>query len=189
MRAEILKLLNAGIIYAISDSSWVSPVQVVPTKGGMTVVKNDNNEFIPTRTVTGWRVCMDYRKLNKATRNDHFPLPFIDQMLDRLAGYSYYYFLDDYSGYNQIAIAPEDQEKITFTCPYGTFAFRRMPFGLCNAPAAFQHCMMAIFSDMVEDIMEIFMDDYSVFGTSFNHCLHNLALVLQRCEDKNLVLN
>ena len=77
-------------------------------------------------------------------------------MLDRLAGYSYYYFLDGYSGYNQIAIAHEDQEKTTFTCPYRTFAFRRMPFGLCNAPATFQRCIMAIFSDMVEDIMEIF---------------------------------
>ena len=96
-------------------------------KGGMTMVKNDNNEFIPTKTITGWHVCMDYRKLNKATRKDHFPLPFIDQMLDRLARYSYYCFLDGYSGYNQIAIAPEDQEKTTFTCPYGTFAFRRMP--------------------------------------------------------------
>ena len=189
VRTEILKLLNAGIIYAILDNSWVSPVQVVPKKGGMTVVKNDNNEFIPTRTITGWRVCMDYRKLNKAIRKDHFPLPFIDQMLDQLVRYSYYCFLDGYSGYNQIAIAPKDQEKTTFTCPYGTFAFRRMPFGLCNAPATFQCCMMAIFSDMVEDIIEIFMDDFSVFGTSFDHCLHNLALVLQRCEDKNLVLN
>ncbi|XP_050254823.1 uncharacterized protein LOC126700654 [Quercus robur] len=189
VRAEILKFLNVGIIYASSNSSWVSPVQVVPKKGGMTVVKNDNNEFIPTKTVTGWHVCMDYRKLNKVTRKDHFPLPFIDQMLDRLARYSSYCFLDGYSGYNQIAIAPEDQEKTTFTCPYGTFAFRRMPFGLCNAPATFQRCMMAIFFDMVEDIMEIFMDDFSVYGTSFDHCLHNLALVLQRCEDKNLVLN
>ena len=108
VRAEILKLLNVGVIYAISDSLWVSPVQVVPKKCGMTVVKNDNNEFIPTRIVTGWRVCMDYCKLKKATWNDHFSLPFIDQMLDQLAGYSYYCFLDGYSGYNQIAIAPED---------------------------------------------------------------------------------
>ena len=100
VRAGILKLLNVGIIYAILDNSWVSLVQVVPKKGGMTVVKNDNNEFIPTRIVTGWHVCMDYRKLNKATRNDHFPLPFIDQMLDRLVRYSYYCFLDGYSGYN-----------------------------------------------------------------------------------------
>ena len=107
-------------------------------KGGITVVQNDNNELIPTRTVIGWRVCMDYRKLNDATRKDHYPLPFINQMLERLAGHDFYYFLDGYSGYNQIAIAPEDQEKTTFTCPYGTFAFRRMPFGLCNAPATFQ---------------------------------------------------
>ena len=114
---EVVKLLDAGIIYPISDSSWVSLVQVVPKKGGMTVVKNDNNDLIPTRTVTGWRVCIDYRKLNDATRKDHFPLPFIDQMLERLAGHAYYCFLDGYSGYNQIAIAPEDQEKTTFTCP------------------------------------------------------------------------
>ena len=117
VRAEILKLLNAGIIYVISDSSWVSPVQVVPKTGGMTVVKNDNNEFIPTRTVTGWRVCMDYRKLNKATRKDHFPLPFIDQMLDRLAGYSYYCFLDGYSRYNQIAIGPKIRRKLHSHAP------------------------------------------------------------------------
>ena len=99
----------------------------------MKVVKNDNNKLIPTRTVTGWRVCMDYRKLNAATRKDHFPLPFIDKMLERLVGHAYYCFLYGYSGYNQIPIAPEDQEKTTFTCPYGTFAYRRMTFGLCNA--------------------------------------------------------
>ena len=81
---------------------------------------------------------MDYKKLNKATRKDHFPLPFIDQMLDRLAGKKYYCFLDGYSGYNQIVIALEEQEKTTFTCPYGTFDFRRMCFGLCNAPTTFQ---------------------------------------------------
>ncbi|KAK8510976.1 hypothetical protein V6N12_036888 [Hibiscus sabdariffa] len=138
VRKEILKWFDAGIIYPISDSEWVSPVQCVPKKGGITVISNENKELIPTRTVTGWRVCMDYRKLNKATRKDHFPLPFIDQMLDRLAGKPFNCFLDGYSGYNQIAIAPEDQSKTTFTCPYGTFAFRRMPFGLCNAPATFQ---------------------------------------------------
>ena len=132
---------------------------------------------------------MDYTKLNKETRKDHFPLTFIDQMLDRLAGHDYYCFLDGYSGYNQIAIAPEDQEKTTFTCPYGTFAFRRMPFGLCNAPATFQRCMMAIFSDMVERIIEVFMDDFSVFGSSFDHCLNNLSKVLERCVETNLVLN
>ena len=115
----------------------MSPVQVVPKKEGTTVIKTKNNILLPSRTVTGWRICIDYRKLNKATLKDHFSLPFLDQMLDRLAGHEYYYFLDGYSSYNQIVIAPEDQEKTTFTCPYGTFAFRRMPNRLCNAPCTF----------------------------------------------------
>ncbi|MCQ7416356.1 RNA-directed DNA polymerase, partial [Salmonella enterica] len=189
VKKEVIKWLDAGIIYPIADSNWVSPVQCVPKKGGVTVVSNKDNELIPTRTVTGWRVCMDYRRLNKATRKDHFPLPFIDHMLDRLAGQAYYCFLDGYSGYNQITIALEDQEKTTFTCPYGTFAFRRMPFGLCNAPATFQRCMLAIFSDMIESTVEVFMDDFSVFGGSFQNCLDNLGKVLKRCEDTHLVLN
>jgi hypothetical protein len=164
VKKEVIKLLDAGLIYPISDSPWVSLVQVVPKKGGMTVITNDKNEVIPTRIVTGWRVYIDYQKLNYATRKDHFPLPFIDQMLECLSGYRYYCFLDGFSGYFQIPIAPEDQEKTTFTCPYGTFAYRRMPFGLCNAPATFQRCMVAIFHDMIEKSMEVFMDDFSVFG-------------------------
>ena len=113
----------------------------------------------------------------------------MDHMLDRLAGHEHYCFLDGYSGYNQIAIALEDQETTTFTCPYGTFAFKRMPFGLCNAPGTFQRCMMAIFSYMVEKIIEVFMDDFSVLGNSFDDCLENLRSVLVRCEETNLVLN
>ena len=189
VRKEVLKWLNAGFIYDISDSSWVRPVHVVPKKGGFTMIRNEKNELIPTRTVTGWRVCIDYKKLNTATRKDHFPLHFIDQMLDRLAGHPHFCFLDGYSGYNQIAIASEDQEKTTFTCPFGTFAFRRMPFGLCNAPGTVQRCMMSIFSDLAEEVMEIFMDDFTVYGSSFEQCLHNLGKVLQRCKDKNLALN
>ena len=189
VRKEVLQLLNAGFIYAISDSPWVRPVHVVPKKGGFTVIHNEKNELIPTRTVTGWRVCIDYRKLNTATIKDHFPLPFIDQMLDRLAGHPHFFFLDGYSGYNQIAIAPEDQEKTTFTCPYGTFTFIRMLFGLCNAPATFQRCMMSMFSDLVEVVMETFMDDFTVYGSSFDQCLKNLETVLQRCQDKQLALN
>ncbi|GJZ14901.1 reverse transcriptase domain-containing protein [Tanacetum coccineum] len=154
IKNEVKKLLDAGLIYPISDSTWVSPVHCVPKKGGFTVVANDENELIPTRLVTGWRVCIDYRKLNEATRKDHFPLPFMDQMLERLAGNDYYCFLDGFSGYFQIPIDPKDQEKTTFTCPYGTFAYRRMPFGLCNAPGTFQRCMLAIFHDMVEKTME-----------------------------------
>ena len=137
VQKEVLKWLDTGVIYPISNSAWVSPVQVVPKKEGTTVIRTENNILLPSRTVTGWRICIDYQKLNKATRKDHFPLPFLDQMLDRLAGHEYYCFLDGFSGYNKIAIAPDDQEKTTFTCPYGTFAFRRMPFGLCNAPGTF----------------------------------------------------
>ena len=189
VKKEVIKLLDCGVIYPISDSRWVSPVQVVPKKSGVTVVKNAENELVPTRIQTGWRVCIDYRKLNATTRKDHFPLPFIDQMLERLAGHSFYCFLDGYSGYNQIVIAPDDQEKTTFTCPFGTFAYRRMPFGLCNAPATFQRCMVSIFSDFVEKIIEVFMDDFSVFGDSFDNCLDNLTLILKRCVETNLVLN
>ncbi|GJU82890.1 reverse transcriptase domain-containing protein [Tanacetum coccineum] len=189
IKAEVMKLLDAGLIYPISDSPWVSPVHVVPKKGGITVVTNDNNELIPTRLVTGWRVCIDYRKLNDATRKDHFPLPFMDQMIERLAGNEFYYFFDGFSGYFQIPIDPQDQDKTTFTCPYGTFAYSRMPFGLCNAPRTFQRCMVAIFHDMIEKSMEVFMDDFSVFGDSFSSCLSHLDKMLKRCEDTNLFLN
>ncbi|XP_062075775.1 uncharacterized protein LOC133779893 [Humulus lupulus] len=140
VRKQVLIWLDAGVVYPISDSAWVSLVQVVSKKGGMTVVKSENNELIHT--------C-----------------------------------------YHQIAIAPEDQEKTTFTYSYGTFAFRRMPFGLCNAPATFQRCMMAIFSDMVDKSIEIFMDDFSMFGSDFDECLDHLEAVLIRCEESNLVLN
>nr|GEZ71152.1 reverse transcriptase domain-containing protein [Tanacetum cinerariifolium] len=163
IKKEVGKLIDAGLIYPISDSPWVSPIHCVPKKGGMTVIKNDENELVPTRLVTVWRVCIDYRKLNEATRKDHFPLPFMDQMLKRLAGNEYYCFLDGFSGYFQIPIDPKDQEKTTFTCPYGTFAYKRMPFGLCNAPGTFQRCMMAIFHDMIEKTIEEF--DFKVIDT------------------------
>nr|GEU60476.1 DNA-directed DNA polymerase [Tanacetum cinerariifolium] len=149
IKKEVIKLLYAGMIYSISDSPWVIPIHYVPKKEGMTVVANENNELIPTRLVTGWRVCIDYRKLNDATKKDHFPLPFMDQMLERLAGNEFYCFLD------------------------GTF----------------QMCMISIFHDMIEKTMEVFMDDFSVFGDSFSSCLTNLDKMLNRCEETNLVLN
>ncbi|GJT00957.1 reverse transcriptase domain-containing protein [Tanacetum coccineum] len=130
IKQEVIKLLNAGLIYPISDSLWVSHVHCVPKKGGITVVTNDDNELIPTRLVTEWRVCIDYRKLNDATQKDHFPLPFMDQMLERLARNEYYCLLDGFSNYFQIPIDLEDQEKTTFTCPYRTFAYHHIPFGL-----------------------------------------------------------
>jgi hypothetical protein len=124
VKKEVLKLLNAGVIYPVSNSERVSPVQVVPKKGGMTVIYNEKNELIPQRTVTSWWMCIDYRKLDKDTWKDHFPLPFNDEMLERLANHSFFCYLDGYSGYHQILIHPDDQSKTTFTCPYGTFAYR-----------------------------------------------------------------
>ncbi|GLJ19357.1 hypothetical protein SUGI_0348760 [Cryptomeria japonica] len=171
VKEELQKLLKAGFIYPIFDSQWVSPLVIVPKKGGK------------------WRVCVDYRALNLATRNDHFPLPFVDQVLDSLASKRYFSFLDGFSGYNQIQIALEDQEKTTFTFPWGTYAYYVLPFGLCNAPATFQRAVISIFSDISQDIMEIYMDDFTTYGSEFDQALGNLKKVLQRCEDYNLSLN
>nr|GFA04798.1 reverse transcriptase domain-containing protein [Tanacetum cinerariifolium] len=159
---KVLKIKTKNLLLMNHLCPWVSPVQCVPKKGGFTVVENEENELIPTRLVTGWR---------------------------RLAGNEYYYFLDGFSGYFQIPINPQDQENTTFTCPYGTFAYRHMPFGLCNAPGTFQRCMMAIFHDMIKKTMEVFMDDFSVFGNSFGTCLFHLDKMLKRCKDTNLCLN
>ncbi|RVW29186.1 Transposon Ty3-I Gag-Pol polyprotein [Vitis vinifera] len=139
VRGEVLKLLQAGIIYPISDSLWVSPTQVVPKKSGITVVQNEKGEEVSTRPTSGWRVCIDYRRLNSVTRKDHFPLPFMDQVLERVSGHPFYCFLDGTLGENAL--------------------------WLCNAPATFQRCMLSIFSDMVERIMEVFMDDITVWKT------------------------
>jgi hypothetical protein len=189
VKKEVIKLLDAGIIYPVPHSKWVSPVHCVPNKGGLTVVKNEKDELIPRRTVTGWRMCTDYHKLNKATKKDHFPLPFIDEMLERLANHTYFCFLDGYSRFMQIPIHPNDQHKTRFAYPYGTFAYRRMSFGLCNAPTSFQRCMMAVFSEFIEEIVEVFMDDFSVYGKTFMDCLANLDKVLTRCAEVDLVLN
>ena len=147
----------------------------------MMVVENNKNELNPQRTTIGWRMCIDYQKLNVTTKKDHFPLSFIEEMLEQLVKQPFFCFLDGYSGYHQIPIHPDDQSKTTFTCPYRTYAYGRMSFGLCNAPTSFQRCMMPIFSDMIEEIMEVFMDDFSVYGKTFDHYLKNLDRVLQRC--------
>ncbi|RDX84433.1 Retrovirus-related Pol polyprotein from transposon 17.6, partial [Mucuna pruriens] len=145
--------------------------------------------MVPTRVQNSWRVCIDYKKLNQATRKDHFPFPFLDQILEKLARKSHYYFLDGYSGYMQIHIALEDQHKTTFTCPFDTFAYTRIPFGLYNAPRTFQRCMLSIFLDLLEECMEVFMDDFTVYADTFEACLGNLSHVLKRCMETNLVLN
>ena len=110
-------------------------------------------------------------------------------MLEHLAGKTHYYFLNGFSGYFQFCIAPKDQHKTTFTCRFEMFAYRRMPFGLCNAPRTFQHCKMSIFSDLIEHCIEVFMDDFSIYGTSFNDCLASFNKVLGRCIENNLVLS
>nr|GEW53609.1 reverse transcriptase domain-containing protein [Tanacetum cinerariifolium] len=148
-------------------------------KGGMIIITNENNELIPTRLVMGWRVCIDYQKLNNTTRKVHSPLSFMDQMLKRLAGNEFYCFLDGFSGYFYIPIDLQDHEKTTFTCHYGTFSYRRVPFDLCNALEMFQRCMVAILHDMIEKTMEVFMDDSSVFEDSFSSCLSHLDMMLK----------
>ena len=142
----------------------MSPTQVVPKKSRVTIVQNEKGEDMPTRLNICWRVCIDYRRLNVVTRKDHFPFPFIDQLLERVSRHPFYCFLDGYSRYFQIEIGVEDQKKTTFTYPFGTYAYRRMPFGLCNAHTTFQRCMFSIFSDMVERIMEVYMDDITIHG-------------------------
>ena len=132
---------------------------------------------------------MEFRELNKATCIDYFPLPFIDQVLDTLSGKRYFYFLDGFSGYNQIQISPEDQEKTTFTFPWGTYSYRVLPFGLCNALSTFQRVVLAIFSNLTHDYVEFYMDDFTVYGDDFQQALDNLKKVLIRCKETNLSLS
>jgi hypothetical protein len=171
VKGELQKLLDVNFIYPISDSKWVSPLVIVSKKNGK------------------WRICVDYRELNKVTLKDYFPLPFIDQVLDTLAGKKYFSFLDGFSGYNQIQITPTDQEKTTFTCPWGTYAYRVLPFGLCNAPATFQRAVLGIFSDLTNDCVEIYMDDFIVYRDNFQEAVENLEKVLIRCQETNLSLS
>eukprot|EP00253_Pinus_taeda_P025248 PITA_25248 len=170
VKEELQKLLNVNFIYPISDSRWVSPFVIVPKKNGK------------------WREFIDYRELNKMTLKDHFHFPFIDQVLDTLTGKKYFSFLDGFSGYHQIQVAPKDQDKTTFTCPWGTFAYRVLPFGLCNAPATFQRVVLGIFSDLINDCVEVYMDDFTIYGDSFKKALENLEKVLIRCKETNLSL-
>jgi hypothetical protein len=160
VKEELQKLLDVDFIYPISDSRWVSPLVIVPKKNGK------------------WHICVDYRELNKDTQKDHFPLPFIDQVLDTLAGKKLFSFLDGFSGYNQIQISPEDQYKTTFTCPWGTFAYRVLPFGLCNTPFTFQRAILSIFINLISKGLEVSMDDFTPYGNDFDQALNNLEKIL-----------
>jgi hypothetical protein len=134
----------------------------------------------------------DVYRLSKAKQSNEErspPVPFIDEMLERLANHAYFCFLDGYSWFMQITIHLDDQHKTMFTYPYGTFAYRRKPFDLCNAPTSFQRCMMAVFSEFIKEIVEVFMDDFSVYGKTFVYCLANLDKVLTRYAEVDLLLN
>jgi hypothetical protein len=141
VKEETDRLLEAGFIYPVNNSEWVSPIVVVKI-----------------------RVCQDFRKLKSATKKDYFPLPFTDIILDHVAGHQQYSFLDGFSGYNQVFIRMSDQLKTTFTTEWGTFAFNRMPFGLCNAPGTFQRLIMDIFKDFLKYFLKVFIYDFSVFN-------------------------
>ena len=171
VKEELQKLLNINFIYPISNSQWVSPLVIVPKNNGK------------------WRVCIDYRELNKATLKDQFPLPFIDQVLDTLVNNKYFSFFDGFSGYNQIQVPLEDQDKTTFTFPWGTYAYRVLPFGLCSAPATLQRAVLGIFSNLIHDCVEVYMDEFTVYGNTFEEALENLEKVLKRCKEANLSLS
>jgi hypothetical protein len=175
VKEEIDRLLEAGFIYPVNNSEWVSPIVVVPKK-----VRADGKVKI--------RVCQDFRKLNSATKKDYFPLPFTDIILDHVAGHQWYSFLDGFSGYNQVFIRMNDQLKTTFTTEWGTFAFNRMPFGLCNTPGTFQWLMMDIFKDFLRHFLEVFIDDFAVFSNKEDH-LEYLRKTFQRCRETNLKLH
>ena len=164
VKEEIQKILEEGFIYPISDNDWVPPLVIAPNKNGK------------------WRIFVDYRELNKETKKDHFPLPFIDKVLESFSGKRLFPFLNGFSGYNQIHISPEDQDKTTFTCPWASFTYMLLPFGLCNASATFQRVVIGIFSEMVNDCMEVFMDDFTPYGDSFDGALENLEIFLKHCE-------
>ena len=157
------KILKVGFYYPISDSQWVSLLIVVLEKNGK------------------WRIYVDYRELNKSTLHDYFPLPFIDQVLDTLPGKKYFSFLDGFSGYNKIKITLEDQGKTNFICPWGTYAYKVLPFGLCNASTTFQRVVMAIFVDLIHECVEVYMDYFFVYGNTFDYSMRKLEKILKIC--------
>ncbi|KAL3682295.1 hypothetical protein R1sor_000317 [Riccia sorocarpa] len=171
VKENLDSLLDAGFIYPILSSDWVSPIVVVPKKATGKI-----------------RVCQDFQKLNEVTLKDHHPLPFTDVILDQVAGYEQYSFLDGFSGYNQVFLKPEDCEKTTFTTDWGTFAYKVMPFGLTNAPATFQRMMTNIFRDYLRKFIEVFLDDFCVFSNRADH-LDKLEKTFQKCCDSRLCLH
>lgn len=159
VKRELQKLLDINFIYPIFDNEWVSPLIIVPNKNGK------------------WRMCVDYRELNKDMQKDHFPFPFINQVLDTLSGNTYFSFLDGSSGYNQIHITLKDLHF-----PWGTFSYCFLAFGLCSALATLHQVILGFFFDLVNDSVEIYMDEFTPYRTDFEGALFNLEKTLQRCK-------
>src|SRR5450759_5001679 len=176
VKEELDTLLEAGFIYPVKHSEWVSPIVIAPKKVGA-----DGKVKI--------RVCQDYRKLNEATKKDAYPLPFTDIILDHVAGHMVYTFLDGMAGYHQTNIRLCDQIYTTFITDWGTYAFRRMPFGLCNAPWTFQRIMRDIFHDFMRYFLEVFIDEFAVFSKSWEEHLEHLRMTFERCREANLKLH
>ncbi|MCO5561610.1 hypothetical protein L7F22_015231 [Adiantum nelumboides] len=148
---KVRKLLQAGFIYLVEDLEWVSPVVVTPKKNGK------------------WRVCVDYKPLNVATKRDHFPLPFQDEIMNEVAHYECYTLCDGYFGYFQIKIVEEDQRKTTFVTPWGCFAYKVMPFGLTNAPATFQLYVTHVFQPFFGESIRVFIDEFCIYSSLSLH--------------------
>ena len=171
IKEEIDKLLEAEFIYEIEHTEWVSPIVIVPKKNGKL------------------RVCVNLKKVNAATIRDHYPLPIIDHVLERVAGKKAYSFLDGFSGYNQVSIDPKDQHKIAFATEWGVFAYRVMPFGLTNAPATFQRLTSHAFKEYLRLFLEIFMDDLCVHSVDREEHIRHLELLFQKCRVYRICLN
>jgi hypothetical protein len=159
----------------VNNTEWVSPIVVVPKKK------------LPDGKVK-IRVCQDYQKLNAATKKDYYPLPFTDMILDYVAGKGFYSFLDGFSGYNQVHIRLQDQLYTTFITDWGTYAFNRMPFGLCNAPGTFQRLVMDIFWDFLKHFLEVFIDDFAIYSDREEH-MGFLRQTFQRWRETGLKLH
>jgi hypothetical protein len=170
IKVEVEKILNVGFIYLVPLIEWVSNHVPINKKQG------------------NIHVCIDFRDLNKACPKDNFPTPFIDHILDECAGSDVFYFMDGFLGYNQIQIKPEDQHKTTFICPWGTFSYWKIPFGLKNVGATFQPAMNFDFHDL-KHIVEAYLDDLVAHSRKReDHAMH-LQLVFERCCYYRIWLN
>ena len=170
LKKEVNKLLKAGFIYPVETAEWVSPVVVAPKKDGK------------------WRICVDFKPLNAATKKDPYPLPFIDQILDSVVGYERYNVCDGFSGYFQLKIAPKDQRKTTFVTPWGCFCYRVLPYGLTNEPAFSQKRANWVLAPFIDNFVKDVIDDFCIYSSRTEHC-EKLRMVLQHYDECGGQLN